>query len=199
MKQITSILLILAFTASLVRAQMPPGFPGAPVRNNTPVRNNLPQNAPGTQINAAAPNDSDNEMIPPGLIDFQGVDVTQVLEVYAQLVGKTLLRAGLPNAQIVLKTETPLTKGEAIQALQAVLALNGIAVIDVPGGKFIKVVPTEQAGQVGETFNEGNPNQLPELGSYVTRIVQLKYLKPSEVLPIIQPFAKSPNAILPID
>ena len=172
MKYITSILLVLALTASLVCAQMPPG--GA----------------------AGMP---DNQIIPPGLIDFQGVDVTQVLEVYAQLVGKTLLHAQLPNSQIVLKTETPLTKAEAIQALQGVLALNGIAVIDVPGGKFVKVVPTEQAGQVGETFNDENPNALPELGSYVTRIVQLQYLKPSEVLPIIQPFAKSPNAILPID
>jgi general secretion pathway protein D len=200
MKQITSIFLILALTASLVRAQMPPGFPGTPARNTVPARNPVgAQNPAGVQNDAAAQNNSDNEMIPPGLIDFQGVDVTQVLEVYAQLVGKTLLRASLPNAQIVLKTETPLTKGEAIQALQAVLALNGIAVIDVPGGKFIKVVPTEQAGTAGETFNDENPNQLPELGSYVTRIVQLKYLKPSEVLPIIQPFAKSPNAILPID
>jgi general secretion pathway protein D len=187
MKQITSILLILAITASLLQAQVPPpAFPGVPGAQPNP-------NA------AAAQNNSDNQMIPPGLIDFQGVDVTQVLEVYAQLVGKTLLRANLPNAQIVLKTETPLTKAEAIQALQAVLALNGIAVLDVPGGKFVKVVPTEQAGQMGQEFNEENPNQLPELGSYVTRIVQLKYLKPSEVLPILQPFAKSPNAILPID
>lgn len=174
MKHIISIFLILALTASLARAQMPPNAAGA----------------------AGMP---DNQIIPPGLIDFQGVDVSQVLEVYAQLVGKTLLHAQLPNSQIVLKTETPLTKAEAIQALQGVLALNGIAVIDVPGGKFVKVVPTEQAGQAGETFNDENPNELPELGSYVTRIVQLKYLKPSEVLPIIQPFAKSPNAILPID
>ena len=48
-----------------------------------------------------------------------------------------------------LKTETPLTKAEAIQALQAVLALNGIALIDVPGGKFVKVVGTDQAGSGG--------------------------------------------------
>jgi general secretion pathway protein D len=188
MKQITSTLLILALTASVLRAQMPPGAP--PNATGTP---------PDTGGAGTAQNNSDNELIPPGLIDFQGVDVSQVLEVYAQLVGKTLLHASLPSAQIVLKTETPLTKTEAIQALQGVLALNGIAVIDVPGGKFVKVVPTEQAGQQGQEFNEGDPNKLPELGSYVTRIVQLHYLKPSEVLPIIQPFAKAPNAILPID
>jgi general secretion pathway protein D len=36
-------------------------------------------------------------------------------------------------------------------------------------------------------------------GSYVTHIVQLKYLKPSEMVPIIQPFAKLANSICPID
>jgi general secretion pathway protein D len=63
-----------------------------------------------------------------------------VLDVYAQLVGRTMLRAGLPSAQIILRTETPLTKTEAIQALQAVLALNGIALVNV-GDKFVKVLP----------------------------------------------------------
>lgn len=179
MKKITFSLLVLVFAASALWGQVPPGSPGA-----------APQSS-------AAQNNSDNELIPPGLIDFQGVDVKQVLEVYAQLVGRTLLQAGLPNAQIVLKTETPLTKAEAIQALQAVLALNGIAVINF-GDKFVKVVPYDQAGQVAEDFNTQNPSQMPELGSYITRIVQLQYIKPSEMAAILQPFAHA-NAILPLD
>ena len=65
--------------------------------------------------------------------------MSQVLDVYAKLVGRTLLRAGLPPAQIILKTETPLTKTEAIEALQAVLALNGIRVVNI-GDKFVKVL-----------------------------------------------------------
>lgn len=178
---------MLALTAWTLRAQMPPGFPGGGAQPNANA------NANGAQGLA------DDQIIPPGLINFEGVDVSQVLDIYAQLVGKTLLHAQLPAAQIVLKTETPLTKAEAIQALQGVLALNGISVIDVPGGKFIKVVPTEQATTMGQQFNDQNPDQIPELGSFMTRIVQLKYVKPSEMLPIIQPFAKSPNAILPID
>jgi general secretion pathway protein D len=194
MKNIASIFLILLMTASALWAQMP-GFPPAPQPGGG-VPNNAAQNN-GAQNNNAAP-DNSQEMIPPGLIDFQGVDVSQVLEVYAQLVERTLLRAGLPQAQIVLKTETPLTKAEAIEALQAVLALNGIAVINV-GDKFVKVLPTSDAGTAAEQFSTNNVNELPELGSYTTRIVQLKYVKPSLMVPIIQPFAKSPNAILPID
>ena len=49
-------------------------------------------------------------MVPAGDINFQGVDVDQVLDVYARYVGRTLLRAGLPQVNIVLTTETPLTK-----------------------------------------------------------------------------------------
>lgn len=194
MKKITSLFLFLVLTASALWAQIPPNIPRRP----GPPQFNLPQNQNNSAQNQNTSTPDSQEMIPPGLIDFQGVDVSQVLEVYAQLVGRTLLRAGLPSAQIVLKTETPLTKAEAIQALQAVLALNGIAVINV-GDKFVKVVPVDQAGTVAEPFNTQNISQLPELGSYVTRIVQLHYVKPSVMAPILQPFSKAPNAVLPID
>ena len=48
-------------------------------------------------------------------------------------------------------------------------------------------------------FNTNNAAQLPELGQYVTHVVQLKYAKPSELVPVLTPFVKIPNAILPLD
>jgi general secretion pathway protein D len=185
MKKTKFILMILALTAPALWAQTPPGFPGGPGAG---------QNPPVSQTDTNM-----QTIVPAGMIDFEGVDVSQVLEVYSHLMGRTLLHGALPQASIVLKTETDLTKAEAIQALQAVLALNGVAVVDVPGGKFIKVVPTEQAGQVGEEFSSQDVNQLPELGSYITRIVQLHYVKPSTMVPIISPFAKNASGIIPID
>jgi general secretion pathway protein D len=221
----TTLALILFLTALDVWAQMPPagntptrrppirirsanatnnpattGAPNmvAPLDATTPTGSSsaaapaAPQ--PGTGINAA----TTEEMIPAGNINFQGVDVSQVLEVYAKLVGRTLLRAGLPTASIVLKTETPLTKSEAIEALQAVLALNGISVVNI-GDKFVKVLPVEQANSAGAPFDDADASQLPNLGTYVTHIVQLKNIKPSEMVPILTPFAKLANSILPID
>jgi general secretion pathway protein D len=131
-------------------------------------------------------------------INWQGVDTSIVLELYAQYVGRTLLRANIPESKIILKTTTPLTREETIQALQAVLALNGVSVINI-GEKFVKVGPSEQANTFGGAIDENDPTNLPTLGSYVTHIVQLKYVKPSEMLPIIQPFAKLANSILAID
>jgi general secretion pathway protein D len=176
--------LALALTGLELKAQTPP--------NRLP---RYPQPAPAAASAAPAAAAQPEEMIPAKMIDFQGVDVSQVLEIYAQLVNRTLLRAGLPNVQIVLKTQTPLTKTEAIEALQAVLALNGIAVINV-GDKFVKVLPVDQANSAGAEFNDAT--NLPNLGSYVTRIVQLKYTKPTDMVPVIQPFAKL-NSIIPLD
>ena len=77
--------------------------------------------------------------------NFPGVDVGQVLDIYSDLVGRTLIRGQVPQASITLKTQSPLTKTEAIEALQAVLALNGITLINI-GDKFVKVLPPDQAG-----------------------------------------------------
>ena len=200
----TTLILILFLTALASWAQPMPNSRRLPQRvnlvTNAPAVPAMP--APGMPPAAApaapsAPKPSE-EMNPAGNINFQGVDVSQVLDVYAQLVGRTMLRAGLPPAQIILRTETPLTKTEAIQALQAVLALNGIALVNV-GDKFVKVLPLDQANSAGAKIEHGDASQLPEMGSYVTHIVQLKYIKPTVMVPLITPFAKLANAIFPID
>jgi general secretion pathway protein D len=152
--------------------------------------------APGASTNAP-PEDT----LPAGTINFPATDLNQVLQIYSELVGRTVLRpTTLPAPTITLKTQTPLTRHEAIQAFDAVLALNGIAVVNV-GDKFVKVVPTAQAGQVGAPFSKEKGDQLPDLGQFVTHVVQTTYVKPTELVPALTPFA-SPglaNGILPID
>ena len=209
----TTLILILFLTALASWAQPTPNPRRLPQRvnlatNNAPVTPAVPPLAPAsnslpslvtvTPKTASTNNAPPEEMIPAGNINFQGVDVSQVLDVYAQLVGRTMLRAGLPSAQIILRTETPLTKTEAIQALQAVLALNGIALVNV-GDKFVKVLPIDQANSAGAKIDRGDASLLPEMGSYVTHIVQLKYIKPSVMMPLILPFAKLANSIFAID
>lgn len=189
---------IVTNNASVTPAVPPPMPVLIPPPPLAPAPKSLPSLVTVTPNTASTNNAPPEEMIPAGNINFQGVDVSQVLDVYAQLVGRTMLRAGLPAAQIILRTETPLTKTEAIQALQAVLALNGIALVNV-GDKFVKVLPVDQANSAGAKIDRGDASLLPEMGSYVTHIVQLKYIKPSVMMPLIQPFAKLANAIFAID
>ena len=148
---------------------------------------------------AQAANIPPEELIPPGMIKFRGVDLNQIFQIYAELRNRTILRpAALAAPAIILEAQTPLTKREAIQALDAVLALNGIAMIDV-GDKFVKAVQAPTAFQEGQVFSKLDAGQLPDIGQYLTHVVQLRYAKPSELVQALQPFAKIPNAIMPID
>ena len=147
----------------------------------------------------AVTNAPEETQLPAGTINFPSTDLNQVLQIYAELVNRTILRpTSLPAPTITLKTQTPLTKREAIQAFDAVLALNGVAMINV-GEKFVKAVPAPTANQEGAPFNNLDAAQLADMGQYVTHVVQLKYAKPSELVQVLQPFVKIPNAILPID
>jgi general secretion pathway protein D len=180
-------------------AAAPPAFP-------LPAPGQVPAAAPGEQLIAIAPstsatNASPEEQLPAGVINFPATDLNQVLQIYAELVGRTVLRpTTLPAPTITLKTQTPLTKHEAIQAFDAVLALNGIAVINV-GDKFVKVVPAGQAGQIGAPFSRAAADQLPDMGQFVTHVIQLTNAKPSEVVQALTPFASAgtANGVLPID
>src|SRR5512140_1225640 len=106
-------------------AAAPPGpaAPGQPALPGTPLS---PRSAaPGDQVAATASttNAPPEEMIPQGMIDFRGADLNQVLQVYADLVNRTILRPGTLAAanQITLTTRGTLTRKEGIQALEAVL------------------------------------------------------------------------------
>ena len=147
----------------------------------------------------AATNAPAEETLPPGMIDFRQADLNQVLDIYSSLVNRTVLRpATLPAPTVTLKTQTMLTKKEAVQALDAVLALNGITMVNI-GDKFVKALPEAQSISAGAPFETNSPAFMPELGPFVTHVVQLKYAKPTEMMPVLQPFVKIPNAILPID
>ena len=169
-----------------------PGKPASAAQTNVLV--SIPP--PGTNANAQ------DETLAAGTINFPATDLNQVLQIYAELVGRTVLRpSSLPAPQITLKTQTPLTRREAVQAFDAVLALNGISVVNV-GDKFVKVIPAAQAGQVGAPFNTvTNAELLPDMGQFVTHVVQTTYVKPSEMVQVLTPFGSPGLAggILPID
>jgi general secretion pathway protein D len=199
--------LAVALTGLELWAQPAPGLPAGTTPRRPPMRfggTNGAVTQPIYQPRATTPKPAATpaqaeEVIPAGTINFQSADVNQVLEIYSQLVGRTLLRpASLPAGQIVLKTLTPLTKSEVIQALQAVLALNGIAVVNI-GEKFVKVLPVDQANSAGAELDSTSTTNLPNLGSYITHITQLKFVKPSLIIPLIQPFGKLQGGLLALD
>ena len=134
------------------------------------------------------------------MINLTGADLNQILTTYATMVGRSVLRSPTVAAvqPIFFKNETALTKTEAKQAYDALLAMNNIAMIPV-GEKFIKAVSLTEAGQAGQRIGTNAAIEYPELGQYVSHVVQLKYVKPTEIMPAITPFARNAAGILPLD
>jgi hypothetical protein len=91
----------------------------------------------GTNIQAAAPGSGGSEegLIAPGMIDFRGADARQVVDIYAYMLGRTFDAGDSPhlNGVISFRTQTRLTKEEALYAIETMLRWNGIKL--VPEGK----------------------------------------------------------------
>ncbi len=136
---------------------------------------------------------------PVGMLDFQNADLSQVLMIYQELSRRSVIRpATLPAPRITVRNQTPLTRVQALQLLDTALAQNGIAMV-LSGDDAVKAVQDVTA------VTEAPPEitlpweQLPDSGSFMMRTVQLKRLRPSELVPVLAPLMKTPNALLPID
>src|SRR6185436_17475676 len=135
----------------------------------------------------------------PGLLQFTDSDLAQVLDIYRELSGRTVVRSSsLPSAKISLKSETSLSRIEALQALDTVLAQNGIMMIP-QGTKFVKAVAAQAAAYENPPVVDLPRDQLPDCGTYITYIVDVKHQKPRDLTAALQPFARMPNSILGID
>lgn len=188
---------VAAATAAPVSVAPAPAAPATPAAAGA-IPGTTPGAIPGASTAASAGGAAPGSEVPAYTFDFPAMDVKQVLDVYAGLVNRTLLMGAPPSGTITLHTQTLLTKSEAVEALQAVLGMNGIALVNI-GDKFVKVLPPEQANQAGAPFSNVPASQLPDLGSYVTHIVQLTNILASKMVTVLQPFSRMAGALTPLD
>ena len=192
MKNLITGILTLTF-AALGQAQ--PVNPPAPPAPPTP--GNAAAAAPANPAGAPLAMDT---VIPMADLQLVNMPLEQFLEIYANYVNRTILRAAaLPNLNVTLQAQTPLTVVEAIQAMDSVLSLNGYTTIPV-GEKFVTFVPSANALQEGAAFSIiDKAADLPEANQYITHIKQLKHILPSEAVPMLTPMAKNAAGIVALD
>ncbi len=121
----------------------------------------------GAQLHAS----SRGQLMPAGAVNFPGTDPSQVLEIYAELTGRTILRARfLPAPTIRFKNQCPLTREELVYALETVLALNGLSTV-YDGKAFVQIVPIQLRSMINPhapTAEPGaklfDPKRVPSMG-----------------------------------
>lgn len=131
-------------------------------------------------------------------IKFEQAELAQVLNMYAEISGRSIIRsANLPDVQITFSNQTPMTAVELLQALDTVLAAQGVTMV-LLGTQYAKAVPAKEAHLEPGPVVELKPDQLPDSSSFLIYIVKLKNVKISQIPGALGPFAKLPNSIIAI-
>ncbi|MEX0331352.1 MAG: secretin N-terminal domain-containing protein [Puniceicoccaceae bacterium] len=142
-----------------------------------------------------------------GLIRIPEMGTNEVLEMLENFTAKPILRQQtLPSVKITFFSQNPLTRGEAITAIESLLALNGIAITTL-GEKFLKAVPSAIINaQVPRPWEGSTLDATPSQMIY-EKLFELDFLSTEEAATLLQPlmsqgapiaFAKS-NLILVTD
>lgn len=107
-------------------------------------------------LSSAGPSSQD-ELLPPGMINFPQTDAGQALAVFQELARLTIIRpTTLPLHTISLRTESELTRTEAVYAFAASFALNGVS-IQPAGDKFLLMFPSFQTNDIAEMLIRVKP------------------------------------------
>ena len=117
-----------------------------------------------------------------GPVILRDETIAQVLDLMQRWTGKSILRPNaLPASVYTLSLPASITRDEALLAIETLLNLNGIAVIQ-QGDKFLKVVPNLVAKAESPTLLTGSTLTLPPSGRIATKIFTLKHANAQEFI-----------------
>ncbi len=134
-----------------------------------------------------------------GPLTIPGGSLDDILGAVELLTGRTILRPqNLPAASLSLNLKEKITRQEAIQAVETLLNLNGIAITPL-GTRFLKVTPLNAAKSEAPDFIEGSTLALPPSGRIASKLFQLEFLRVGEFMPqiagLLNPAAGSPPVV----
>ena len=165
----------LILLAPSLRAQMPPGMAPAAI--------------PAAQQKAPEKLFSQS---------FADTPLEMLVDFYNEWTGRTLIIQADLSPKITLKF-SKLTKDEAMQAIETVLSMNGVALVPM-GEKFLKVVPIANARQEGmeiRPFDE--ETEYTASDQLISQIVPLRYVVFSDVQDVIQHLIHGYGKVISMD
>jgi general secretion pathway protein D len=135
--------------------------------------------APAARPPAPGGDDMVNQLMLPD------TDIDTVLTALEQLTGRIVIRPQqLVTATYNLKIKKPVTKAEAIVAIETALALNGIGLAPL-GDKYLKVVNLQQVRQEAPEMLTGSAFEQPASGKAATKLFQLEFARAPEIQPLL--------------
>lgn len=132
-------------------------------------------------------------------LNFKDAEIDSVVGAFGHLLNRTFIIDPRVRGKITLETPRPVTKAKAYELLQAVLRVQGFAVVE--SGSLAKIVPEAdaklQSGPVtaGRNAPGSSPSANPGGDQVVTQIFRLQYESASNVVPVLRPLISPNNTI----
>jgi general secretion pathway protein D len=118
-------------------------------------------------------------------LNFDNADIAVVIQTIAELLHLNYIVAPTVRGRISIQTSDKLPVSSLLPVLEQILEVNGF--MAVKSGDFYKIVPANQAKQ--ESVESVTGEQAPTaVTGLVTKIVQLHFISPTEVIKILTPF-----------
>ena len=116
-----------------------------------------------------------DEMV--GLIVLSDESALQVLDMLEKMTNKIILRRqDITAVKINFNSRGPLTKGEAVLALESLLSLNAIMLTDM-GGRFMKAVPATNVNSHVPEMIVGSTLEMAPSQQIYAKLFKLDYLQ----------------------
>jgi general secretion pathway protein D len=133
-----------------------------------------------------------------GPVSLRDETVAQVLDLLQKWTGKTVLRPqALPPNLYTLSLPAGATRSEALLAIETLLNLNGVAIIQ-QGDRFLKVVPNNVAKSESPSLITESTLNLPASGRVASKIFVLKHANGQEVVTQIASMLNATLATPPV-
>jgi len=129
-------------------------------------------------------------------IRIENQPVADALKLYSELTERTVIQNPALAGVVTLVTKTPLTKSEAILALESVLWASGVALTPM-GDKFVKAAAIQAVSKEGVPLSASG-GYLPEADRITSQIIPLRYLDVSDssLLDTLRQFIHTPGGTL---
>lgn len=148
-----------------------PATPGAGPATSTPPSEGVP---PPTAGDVSATSSSGEELV---RLNVQDADIRDIIKQISLATGRNFILDDGVKGKITIISPKPVTKDEAYQIFLSALAVTGFTTVKGPAG-VIKIV------KLGDAKSNPIPTYVdstPYTDSYVTRLIQLKSVKPKEM------------------
>ncbi len=146
--------------------------------------------AAAAQLNAPRPGPPGPEGEPTIMLDFEDVDITDVIQVIAELTGKNFLYDERVRGRVTVISPHAVGLEEAYRVFESMLNIKGFTTVEGPSG-ILKVMPTREA-KAG-SLDGIEDRWIPNRDLYVTRLIPLDFVEVDLVRSTIQPLM-SPDA-----